>query len=130
VIQASPPPPPPSPPPPPAVTAPPRVGAVTGGRTATACPLTIAFASYGAGIDNPTRERVQAMLVGDRAVTGFDAQRWGREGEVTLCIRTSAAPDAARLFHQARALIPAQPRGPIIMRTSHGLSYETAPLRR
>ena len=70
------------------------------------------------------------MLVGDRAVIGFDAQRWGREGEVTLCIRTSAAPDAARLFHQARALIPAQPRGPITMRTSNGLSYETTPPRR
>jgi len=120
---------PPQPPPP----APPTQGGsitVTGGRVQASCPLTIAFASYGAGIDNPLRERVQAMLVGDRSVTGFQADRWGREGEVTLCVRTRATPDAARLFHQVRALIPAQPRGPIALRTLNGLSYDTPPPRR
>lgn len=99
-----------------------------GGQAAVVtCPLTIAFASYGAGIDNPVRERVQSMLVADRAVIGFDAQRWGREGEVTLCVRTRAAPDATRLFHQTRAMIPAQPRGPIALRTQTGLSFDTPP---
>ncbi len=119
----------PAPPPPPA---PPALGgvAVTGSRVQASCPLTIAFASYGAGIDNPLRERVQGMLVVDRAVTGFQADRWGREGEVTLCVRTRGAPDATRLFHQVRAMIPAQPRGPIALRTTGGLSYDTPPPRR
>lgn len=123
---------PPPPPPPAAPAAPPVVGglAATRGQVQASCPLTIAFASYGAGIDNPLRERVQGMLVGDRAVTGFQADRWGREGEVTLCVRTRAAPDATRLFHQVRAMIPAQPRGPIALRTTGGLSYDTPPPRR
>lgn len=116
-------------PPPPAPSAAGGI-AVTGSRARADCSLSIAFASYGAGIDNPVRERVQSMLVGDRAVTGFQADRWGREGEVTLCVRTRAAPDAARLFHQVRALIPAQPRGPIMLRTLGGLSYDTPPPRR
>jgi hypothetical protein len=130
--QTPPPAPPPPPPPPPAS---PNVGNATGGIVVTGsrirdCPLSIAFASYGAGIDNPVRAQVQAMLVGDRAVTGFQADRWGREGEVTLCVRTRAAPDAARLFHQVRAMIPAQPRGPIALRTQSGLSYDTPAPRR
>lgn len=126
----------PAPPPPPPPPAPPSVAgalggvAVTGSRLQADCPLSIGFASYGAGIDNPVREQVQSMLVGDRAVTGFQANRWGREGEVTLCVRTRAAPDATRLFHQVRAIIPAQPRGPITMRTLSGLSYDTPPPRR
>lgn len=102
--------------------------AVTGSRIRD-CPLSIAFASYGAGIDNPVREQVQTLLVGDRAVTGFQADRWGREGEVTLCVRTRGAPDATRLFHQVRAMIPARPRGPIALRTLGGLSYDTPPPR-
>jgi hypothetical protein len=123
--QAAPAPPPPSAPPP-------AVGGIvaTGSRLRTDCPLTVAFASYGAGIDNPVREQVQSLLVGDRSVTGFQAERWGREGEVTLCVRTRATPDAARLFHQVRAMIPAQPRGPIALRTTGGLSYDTPPPRR
>jgi hypothetical protein len=127
---------PPPPPPPPPSAREDRVGgmvggiAVTGSRARADCPLSIAFASYGAGIDNPVREQVQSILVGDHAVTGLQADRWGREGEVTLCVRTRAAPDAARLFHQVRAIIPAQPRGPIALRTLSGLSYDTPPPRR
>lgn len=102
---------------------------MTGSRVSATCPLTIAFASYGAGIDTPVREQVQSLLVADRSVAGFDAQRWGREGEVTLCVRTRGAPDATRLFHQVRAMIPSRPRGPITMRTLNGLSFETPPPR-
>lgn len=130
--------PPPPPPPPPAAPAPPppppadiRSGAVRGGAEATAtdCALTIVFASYGAGIDGATRTRVEALLASDRAVTGFEAQRWGREGEVNLCVRTRTAGDATRLYHGVRAMVPPRPRGPISLRTRAGLSFETPPLR-
>lgn len=82
------------------------------------------------GIDGETRERVEALLLADRAVTGFEPRRWGREGEVTFCVRTRSAADAARLFRSIRPIIPPQPRGPISMRTSGGLSYQTTLPRR
>jgi len=81
------------------------------------------------GIDQPARARVEALLAGDRAVTGFTARAWGREGEVTLCARTRGPADAARLFAAIRALLPPRPRGPITLRTDSGLAYETPPTR-
>lgn len=113
----------PAPPPPP--PPPPPVGGV-----AQACALTIIFGSYAMGIDGPTRTRVEALLVADRGVAGFDTRRWGREGEVTLCVRTHSGADASRLFEAVRAMMPSRPRGPISLRTSGGLSYETPPPRR
>lgn len=112
----------PPPPPPPA----PPATVVTGNRVERpACPLLITFASYGAGIDDPARQRVQSLLVSDRRVAGFETRRWGREGEVTLCVRTRAAPDAASLFNRVRTMIPPRPRGPITLSTQGGLSYAT-----
>lgn len=95
-----------------------------------ACALSIAFGSYAMGIDGPTRTRVEALLVADRGVAGFDTRRWGREGEVTLCVNTRSHADTNRIFQAVRAMIPDRPRGPISLQTSNGLSYETPPLRR
>ena len=111
-----------APPPPPP---PPPIGGVT-----QTCALTIVFGSYAMGIDGPTRTRVEALLVADRGVAGFDTRRWGREGEITLCVRTRSGADANRLFQAVRAMIPTRPRGPITLGTSSGLSYETPPPRR
>jgi hypothetical protein len=118
-----------APPPPPSPA--PSATIVTGSRVERpACPLVITFASYGAGIDNPTRERVQALLVSDRRVAGFETSRWGREGEVTLCVRTRAPADAASLFNRVRGMLPPRPRGPISLSTRAGLTYSSpAPLR-
>jgi len=110
--------------------APTIVGTVSSAAVPADCPLTIAFGSYAMGIDNPTRARAEALLAGDRGVVGFEAHRWGREGEVTYCVRTRAAADAARLFRAVRALVPPRPRGPISLRTAGGLSFETPPPRR
>ena len=93
------------------------------------CPLVVTFASYGAGIDGDTRARVETLLVSDRAVVGFAARHWGREGETTLCVRTRAGPDAARLFHAIRAMVPLRARAPISIRTDAGLNFETRPPR-
>lgn len=93
------------------------------------CPLTIGFASYGAGIDGGSVQAVDRLLARDRAVRAVTRHRWGREGEVTLCVRTRGGADAARLFRAVRALLPARPRGPIALRTRTGLRYETPPPR-
>ena len=77
------------------------------------CPLTISFASYGPGIDQPTLARVERRLRSDRRVRTVSRHRWGREGEVTLCARPRRAADAARIAREIRAMIPARPRGPI-----------------
>lgn len=114
---------------PPPVIAPAPPPAAADAQSA-ACPLTITFASYGAGTDGPARERITALLVGDRVVTGFDTRPWGREGEATLCVRTRTPADSARLFERARALVPPRPRGPISLATTTGLRYETPPLTR
>lgn len=113
--------------------APPPAAPIIGGVASaipTDCPLTIVFGSYAMGIDQPARARIEALLASDRGVTGFQAHRWGREGEVTLCVRTRAAADATRLFARARALVPPRPRGPVSLRTASGLAYETPPLER
>jgi len=93
------------------------------------CPLTIGFASYGAGIDRGSVQAVDRLLGRDRAVRAVTRHQWGREGEVTLCVRTRSAADASRLFRSVRALLPARPRGPIALATRGGLRYETPPPR-
>jgi hypothetical protein len=94
------------------------------------CPLTIGFASYGAGIDRGSVEAVDRLLGRDRAVRAVTRHHWGREGEVTYCVRTRAAADAGRLFRAIRALLPTRPRGPVTLGTRGGLRYETPPPRR
>ena len=93
------------------------------------CPLTIGFASYGAGIDRSSVQAVDRLLARDRAVRTFTRHQWGREGEVTYCVRTRSIGDAGRLFRSVRALLPARPRGPITLGTRSGLRYETPPPR-
>ena len=77
------------------------------------CPLTVAFQSYGAGIDRPARANIERLLHNERRVRSVTTHPWGREGEVTLCVRTRTIGDATRLSRRIRALIPARPRGPI-----------------
>jgi hypothetical protein len=77
------------------------------------CPLLVVFGSYGAGIDRPTLERVEEYLAGERTVTNVGRYPWGREGEVTLCVRARGSADLVRIGNRIRAAIPARPRGPI-----------------
>jgi len=76
------------------------------------CPLRIDFASYGAGIDGQAKDNVEAMLRADRAV------------RATLCVRVRRAETAERLWREVRALIPANPRGPVSAYTRSGASFE------
>lgn len=77
------------------------------------CPITVAFTSYGAGIDGPTRARMERMLRADRRVRAFASRPWGREGEVTLCISARRSADASRIVRDLQNMVPRRPRGPI-----------------
>lgn len=93
-----------------------------------ACALTVAFGSYAMGIDRPTLDRVEALLAADPAVAGVERRGRGREGETELCAGIASAADAERLFHAIAELLPADPRGPVTVRTASGLRAE-APSR-
>ena len=97
---------------------------------APACPLTVSFGSYAMGIDAGALAKVDALLKRDRMVRGVERSRWGREGEVTLCVQTRSESHARRLARRVRALIPARPRGPVTIETRGGWRYQTAALTR
>ena len=79
----------------------------------TNCAITVAFTSYGAGIDGPTRARIERMLQGDRRVRSFTRRPWGREGEVTFCITVRRSADVYRLSRDLQNMVPRRPRGPV-----------------
>jgi hypothetical protein len=92
------------------------------------CDLSVSFGSYAVGIDAPVLAAVRTILA-DPAVRSIEDRPWGREGEVTLCVRTRRAADADRLFGRIRTALPAKPRGPIGLRTASGLSFDSPPRR-
>lgn len=77
------------------------------------CDVTISFGSYAMGIDRPAFERIDRLLSRDRRIAKSDQQRWGREGEVTICAKVRRRTDIAPLFYRIRAMLPAHPRGPV-----------------
>ena len=77
------------------------------------CPITVAFTSYGAGIDGPTRARMERTLRVDRRVRTFTSRPWGREGEVTFCISARRNADVYRIFRDLQNMVPRRPRGPV-----------------
>lgn len=93
------------------------------------CALNVAFGSYAAGIDRPAFDKVQASLKRDARVRSVSLQRWGREGETTLCIDLRRDRDVRAVFGRVKALLPARPKGPITVEARGGLRFE-APRRR
>lgn len=73
------------------------------------CDVTVSFGSVCCGIDQPTRARITDYVAGDRRVAGTSERRWGREGEIDLCIDTRSDPDG--LTRDLTAMIPARPTG-------------------
>lgn len=90
-------------------------------QTAAHCGLTISFGSYAMGIDSATLAAIEAVLGSDRSVSSVEHRRWGREGEVTLCVRVARDADIVRLHRGIAAMLPADPRGPIEVRTRGGV---------
>ncbi|MDF7773825.1 hypothetical protein P1X14_01075 [Sphingomonas sp. AOB5] len=87
------------------------------------CSLTVAFGSYAMGIDQPTLARTERLLRRDAGVRRTTSHRWGREGEVTLCVITKRASDARRLFQRIKTTLPRNPRGPVTLETKSGLKF-------
>lgn len=90
----------------------------------TGCDLKVEFASIGAGIDRAVLENVDALLSSDKGVSTVGRERWGREGEITLCVATPSEADAARLFGQVKALFPAMTEKPLRVETHAGQRYQ------
>lgn len=77
------------------------------------CDVKVSFGSYAMGIDRPTFERVERLIARDRRVAKSDQQRWGREGEVTICAKVRRRADIAPLYTRIKAQLPRNPRGPV-----------------
>jgi hypothetical protein len=105
----------------------PSAVASTGTAEAAPCALTVRFGSYAMGIDGGSAQRVEQLLRADRAVRSVERRPWGREGEVDLCAQVQSAAEAARLFDQIRPLLPAKPRGPIMVSLADGRNYQVPP---
>ena len=88
------------------------------------CPLTIAFGSYAAGIDQPALARVERRLRTDRRVRQVTRHPWGREGEVTLCVRPRRHASLNPIARDLRRLIPPRPRGPVHVTVNRGLPHQ------
>jgi len=93
------------------------------------CPLKVEFGSYAMGIDRNAYDAIDRLFARDRGVRRVVRQRWGREGEVTLCAITRNPADAKRLGQRARALVPARPRGPVTI-SGRGLKPYQSPAPR
>jgi hypothetical protein len=79
------------------------------------CSVTVRFGSYAMGIDTATAAAVDTLLGDSRDVTVVSRSAEGREGEYVLCVSTRDAEVARRLFERLAALMPARPRGPIMI---------------
>jgi hypothetical protein len=99
-------------------------GSAAAQPTPSNCSVKVSFGSYAMGIDRPTFTRVERLLARDRGVTRSDQQRWGREGEVTICVKTRRRADTTRLYSKIRALFPRKPRGPLTVETDTGRRFE------
>lgn len=73
------------------------------------CDVTVSFGSVCCGIDQPTKARITEYLAADRRVAGTSERRWGREGEIDLCIATRS--DADGLVRDLTAMVPERPEG-------------------
>ncbi len=71
-----------------------------------ACDVTVVFGSYAMGVDHQLKVEIQNIIDGDAGVASVVETPWGREGESNLCIHTSSAAAADRLYAVIADLIP------------------------
>ena len=102
-------------------------GAQAGSPAATACDVEVSFGSFGQGVDGALREQVLAVTHGDPDVTRSTEDRWGREGETTLCLTVKDAASTDRLYGAIAALLPStSTRAPTTVRHRDGRSRAVA----
>lgn len=87
------------------------------------CDLKVDFASIGTGIDGETLQKVDTLLSGDTGISTIDRNRWGKEGEITLCVHTRTAADADRLFEAVKKAFPTSSVKPLAVETATGKQF-------
>jgi len=89
------------------------------------CDVTIKFASYGAGIDQPLSGKVASAVKTDRDIARSERKPWGREGEYDLCL--TAKPGRAKtIYDRYRAMLPAKNlKAPTSIEGPDGMRFET-----
>jgi hypothetical protein len=92
-----------------------------------ACHLHLSFGSYGSGVPGAVRKRVLSAL--EKRKPFFKAVNvwyWGMEGEHDYCLHLNDKSDVKMLFHELKALIPAEgSRGYTILNSIGGDSHRT-----
>lgn len=73
------------------------------------CDVTVSFGSVCCGIDQQTKARITEYVAADRRVAGTSERRWGREGEIDLCVATRSDPNG--LARDLTAMVPSRSEG-------------------
>lgn len=76
------------------------------------CPLTIQFGSFAVGPDRKAAAAIDRLLRSDESAS-VTRSPYGREGEYSLCVRTSSKDHAVRLFEAVREILRAGVRAPV-----------------
>lgn len=81
-------------------------------QPAQACDVLVSFTSICCGVNQPLRERIDALIAADARVASFSTHSWGREGEFDLCLVTRDPAQAAGLTRDIAAVIASDNRAP------------------
>ena len=71
-----------------------------------ACDVEVSFGSFGQGVDAGLRGQILALTKGNPDVSAATEEPWGREGETTLCLKTTDAAASDRLYGMIAAQLP------------------------
>jgi len=94
-----------------------------------ACDVSVRFGSYAMGIDQKSFERVERYAARNkRLIAATSVERWGREGERTVCLDTRSRRATNQVFSDLKRLIRAKAeRGPTEVKTVDGRAWNANP---
>ncbi|MES2033773.1 MAG: hypothetical protein V4466_06335 [Pseudomonadota bacterium] len=93
------------------------------------CDVSVRFGSYAMGIDQKSFDRVERYAVRHkRLVAHTSVERWGREGERTVCIDTRSRRATNQVFSDLKRLIrTGAERGPTELAAADGRVWRANP---
>jgi hypothetical protein len=93
------------------------------------CAVSVRFGSYAMGIDDRSFQRVERYVARHkRLVAASSIERWGREGERTVCISTRSRRATSQVFADIKSLIRHRAeRGPTEVKTLDGRVWNANP---
>ena len=96
--------------------------------TSPACDVSVQVGSYAMGIDGRAFDKVQRYIARHpRLIATSSVISWGREGEKTVCMTTTARRGTTTAFHDIKALVGKGQRGPVEVRTLDGRVWSSHP---